>query len=54
MDFFVNTSYTQHSHRVLRTKEELFEYLSGLIDESVEKEATYFDLFVNTNSKMED
>ena len=54
MDFFVNTSEAQHSHRVLRTKEELFEYLSELIDKSTEKEATYFDLFINTNPKLED
>jgi hypothetical protein len=54
MDFFVNTSDLPNSHRVLRTKEELFEYLSELIDKSAELEATYFDLFVNTNIKKED
>ena len=54
MDFFVNTSDASHSHRVLRTKEELFEYLSKMIDKAEEHEATYFDLFINTNSKQED
>lgn len=54
MDFFVTTAQAQHSYRVLRTKEELFEYLSKMIDESVSNECTYFDLIINTNGKKED
>ena len=53
MDFFVTTSQTSHSYRVLRTKEELFEYLSDMIDKSTENNGTYFDLLINTDSKKE-
>ena len=49
MDFFVTSSLTPNSHRVLRTKEELFDWLSKMIDESQEKGGTYFDLFINTD-----
>ncbi len=54
MDFFVSTAFTPQSYRVLRTKEELFEYLSKMIDESVRNECTYFDLIINTDAKKED
>jgi hypothetical protein len=53
MDFFVTTAQAQHSYRVLRTKEELIEYLSKMIDESVSKGGTYFDLIVNTDCEKE-
>jgi hypothetical protein len=51
MDFFVTTSKASHSYRVLRTKEELFEELSTMIDKSIENGGTYFDLIINTDSK---
>ena len=54
MDFFVATAQAQHSYRVLRTKEELFEYLSKMIDESISNECTYFDLIINTDGRKED
>lgn len=53
MDFFVTTSQASHSYRVLRTKEELFEYLSNMIDKSVENNCTYFDLIINTDGVKE-
>jgi hypothetical protein len=53
MDFFVTTSQASHSHRVLRTKEELFECLSDMIDESIENNCTYFDLIINTDGVKE-
>ena len=53
MDFFVTTSQASHSYRVIRNKEELFEYLSKMIDESAENNGTYFDLLINTDSKKE-
>ena len=53
MDFFVTTSQTSHSYRVLRTKEELFEYLSNMIDKSTENNCTYFDLLINTDGVKE-
>jgi hypothetical protein len=53
MDYFVTTSQAAHSYRVLRTKEELFEYLSDLIDKSVENNCTYFDLLINTDGVKE-
>ena len=54
MDFFVTTAQAQHSYHVIRTKEELFEYLSKMIDESIENNCTYFDLIVNTDGKKEE
>jgi hypothetical protein len=53
MDFFVTTSQASHSYRVLRTKEELFEYLSDMIDKSAENNCTYFDLLINTDGVKE-
>ena len=53
MDFFVTTTQADQSYRVLRTKEELFEYLSKMIDDSIENNCTYFDLIVNTDGVKE-
>lgn len=50
MDFFVTTSQTYNSYRVLRTKEELLEEISKMIDSSVNHGCTYFDLIVNTDA----
>jgi hypothetical protein len=49
MDFFVNTSLADHSYRVLRTKEELLEELSKMVDKATENGCTYFDLIINTD-----
>jgi hypothetical protein len=54
MDFFVATAQAQHSCRALRTKEELFDYLSKMIDESIEKDCLYFDLIVNAVPKKKE
>ena len=54
MDFYVSTTKNPTSYRVLRNKEELFEYLSQQIDENVAKECTYFDLQINTNPKEDE
>lgn len=50
MDFFVTTSSASHSYRVLRTKEELLEAVSKMVDDSIEKGCTYFDLIINTDA----
>jgi hypothetical protein len=53
MEIYVNSTKNPTSFRVLRNKEELFEYLSHQIDKSVANECTYFDLQINTNPKEE-
>jgi len=49
MDFFVTTSSANHSYKVLRTKKELLEAVSKMVDSSIEKGCTYFDLIINTD-----
>lgn len=50
MDFFVTTSFTPGSYRVLKSKEELLAELSKKIDESINSGCTYFDLIINTDA----
>lgn len=52
MDFFVTTSAASHSYKVIRTKEELLETISKMVDESTEKGCTYFDLIINTDADL--
>ena len=49
MMFFVATAQARHSCDILYSKEELFEYLSKMIDKSISNDCTYFDLIIDTD-----
>ena len=49
--FFVSTTQVPDKYRVLRTKEELLNYLAFKIDQSIENGATHFDLVIDTNGE---
>lgn len=52
MDFFINTSAASNSYKVIRTKEELLETISKMVDDSVDNGCTYFDIIINTDAGL--
>ena len=51
---FITMTDSQHSHDVVRTKEELLESISKLYDLNVKNGCTYFDVLIDTDGNRED
>lgn len=49
--FFVTTTQAPSSHRVLRTREELFNYLAFKLDQCIKNGGTRFDLVIDTDGE---
>lgn len=51
---FITMIDQQHSHRVVRSKEEMLEVISKLYDEHLKNGCTHFDLLVDTDINKEE